>query len=733
MRLLVSFGDTQKSLAVAVLFFLAVMIMADVHAAEELAITSSLVVEIDSGTAYTRSTPVYTITTNGNDPWFEAYNLPAGFFIDRENGKIYGKTDVAGSYLVPISVTSNFQTVDALLSFVIRVTEERVFVVTNLSGDSNQIGSLPWAIYQGNQSSIPAKIKFNIDERYGRPPYQIELQERLWVNEKMFIDGTTQPGYVGSPLVKIDVGGLENAFTLMGASDSHHGASGSVIAGLQIFNFRANALATQPGANNITIRDNYLGFYWDSVRNRWWRNFEATLTDEQIGNYNWPIYNGYTEAVGVGIQSSDNIVEKNVISGVHNGISIGYDFTSSWGAACWHNVIRHNYIGITPDGQHILTNTEGAVNYRPDTDENPFGSPSVWKFFGNNSDGIYLAALAKGTVVANNISSGNFSAGIELLHDTVERNEIYGNLVGVNVAGEYILPNGELGIILSNGAHDNLIGGKNGANIVAGNYYAGIELGGEKSFRRASYNTVQGNFIGCNLNCTRALGHQTVGIHLGTAEARMNVIEGNVVVGNEWGIYIDGGGDNVIASNFVGITPNGDALGNANAGIVVDKGGQWNKILLNRVKNNGYGVMGHDDWFFGIWDIQFVGSNSYYENIVTGNRVEANIKDSKLPTGIIIYPTQSILIACIDLGGVFYRGHLNKLDFQPVSSGTLWELNIRSVENIPAERVSATCLRFDSELNILEREALAFGNDFTYVDLKYSPKKESEVFYWEQR
>ncbi|UJP04455.1 MAG: hypothetical protein LZF61_06100, partial [Nitrosomonas sp.] len=450
------------------------------YSADGLIITSPAEVNIMAGNIYTESTPAYSITTNGTNPWFEAYNLPSGFFINRVTGKIYGKSDFSGSYFVTLAVTSNFETVNTTLSFNIQATSERNLVVTNLSGDKGLEGSLPWAIEIGNQSIIPAHITFNIR---GASPLRIILAERLWINEKMIIDATTQPGYVDSPVVEIDVNGLENAFTLLGPGTQHNGSSGSEIAGLQIYNFRANAIATQPGANSIVIRDNYFGFHWDSGRNRWWRNFEATLTDEEIESFSGPIYNGYTEAVGIGIQSSDNIIEGNVISGVHNGISIGYDFYRNLNdaIACWNNTIKHNRIGTTPDGRYILTNTPGVENYRPNTDGNPFGSPSTWKFFGNNSDGIYLAALAKGTIISNNIVSGNFSAGIELLHHSVELTEVYANYVGIDASGNEVLPNGELGIILSNGAHDNLVGGKNGANIIAGNYYAGIELGGERS------------------------------------------------------------------------------------------------------------------------------------------------------------------------------------------------------------------------------------------------------------
>lgn len=700
------------------------------HSSNKLIITSPAEVKIMAGNLYTESAPAYSITTNGASPWFEAYDLPPGFFINRVTGNIYGKSDFSGSYFVTIAVTSNFETISAVLSINVQATLERNLVVTNLSSDKKHEGSLPWAVDMGNQSIIPARITFNIN---GGPPFKIILAERLWINEKMIIDATTQPGYIDSPLVEVDANGAENVFTLVGPSTWHNGSSGSEIAGLHIYNFRTNAIATQPGANSVVIRDNYLGFRWDFDRNRWWRNFEATLTDEEIENYSGPIYNGYTQAVGIGIQSSDNVIEKNVISGVHNGISVGYDFHANLDGAVanWNNVIQYNRIGVTPDGQYILTNTSGAENYQPDTDANPFGAPSTWKFFGNNSDGIYLAALAKGTIISNNIASGNFSSGIELLHDSVELTEVYANYVGVNALGEKALPNGELGIILSNGAHDNLVGGMKGANIIAGNYYAGIELGGEKSFRSANYNTIQGNYIGCNATCSQAIGFQSVGIHVGTSDAHTNVIEGNVVVGNQWGIYIDGGNDNVISNNYVGTTSTNLVIGNANAGIVIDKG-KWNKVLLNQVKNNGYGIAGHNDWFFGIWNIQSNESNSFYENIITSNRTETNTSNMKLPTNIFVYPTQSIFISCIDLDGLTYKGHLQKLGNQPAVSGSKWELNMRSVEVIPKAMRSETCLQFTAHLDIAQNSALSFGNGFTNINLRFNSEDTGKII-WEQR
>ncbi len=706
-----------------------------------LAITSSLNANVNAGVYFQESTPAYTIKTNGLAPWFEANNLPSGFFINRVTGSIYGGTDVPGSYSIPISVTSGFKTVTALLNFTIQDIEERKFTVTNLSSNANEVGSLPWAIKQANQSIIPARINFNINSSHGQPPYRIQLTDRLWINEQLTIDGTSQQGYTGSPLIQIDVNGYENAFTVLGPDQWHHGGNGSVFTGLQIFNFKANAIATQPGANKITIKNNYIGFYWDSAKNRWWRNFEATLSENQIQNDSTPIYNGYTQAIGIGIQSSDNLITGNVISGVHNGIGIGYDFSltydlsKTWGPACWNNVIDNNFIGTTPDGSQVLTNTSGATLYIPSINglaANPFGSPNTWKYFGNNSDGIYLAALAKGTIISNNVSSGNFSAGVELLHESVERNQIYGNRLGLDVSGEYILPNGELGIILSNGAHNNVVGGSGGPNLISGNYFAGVELGGENSYRKSSYNTIQGNLIGCNSTCTKTFERQSVGIHIGTSESFLNVLAENTIVGNGWGIYVDHANANIISDNYIGASRTGLALGNSKSGIVIDHG-EWNITFLNHIENNGYGIFDHDDWFFGLWDFNG-NNNNHYDNYILKNRTATNKYQGNLPSSAVTYPTQDFFTACINLNGVYYSGYFTKLGFEQATSGTQWKLNQQSISVLPPDHIPNTCLQFTPEFGIESSNAFSLSNELQSINFKFIQQDVDPYgLYWQQR
>lgn len=613
-------------------------------------------------------------------------------------------------------------------------TYTSTFTVTNTSGSSTVSGSLPWAVGQANAAGGRPLIAFNLAD----PSTPISLQQRLWINEAITIDGTTQPGYAGTPLVRIDGGGLPAIFTILGADSWHPGGGGATLAGLQLHDFTATAIATQPGADNVTIRDNHIGFYWDSAAGRWWRNFEAGLNDWQISNETSPVYDGYTQATGVGIQSSGNLIQDNVISGVHNGISIGYDFegtaSSSWGPTCWGNQVVGNMVGTTPDGSGILTNTSGADSYQPDPNANPFGAPAQWRYFGNNSDGIYLAALAQGTTIHGNLSSGNYSVGIELLHDTVAFNTISANRLGTNLAGDAILPNGELGIILSNGAHDNIVGGADGGNLVSGNYYAGIQLGGENSFRSATYNTVQGNLVGCDISGTVALGHQTTGIHLGTSDARLNVLEGNTVVGNEWGIYLEGAASNVVINNNIGVTATGHGLGNAQSGIVLDNA-SWTTVALNDVMYNGYGITGHDDWYFGVWNLNDGGGNRAYENSVTSNRTGINLFEEALPAPAIIDPTEGIFLPYAELNGTIYRGYFTELDGQEDGSGhNLWRLNPLSVEMLPAGTTPSVSLSFDGELGLFHASPLSLDNGLTTLNLGFtSVSGDPEGLYWRQR
>ena len=75
------------------------------------------------------------------------------------------------------------------------------------------------------------------------------------ITRSVIIDGTTQPGYAGVPLIEID--GQATAGGSLGLAIS---ASNCTILGLAIYGFTGNGIDVLPGGHNhITIQGNYIG------------------------------------------------------------------------------------------------------------------------------------------------------------------------------------------------------------------------------------------------------------------------------------------------------------------------------------------------------------------------------------------------------------------------------------------------------------------------------------------
>jgi len=149
----------------------------------------------------------------------------------------------------------------------------------------------------------------------------------------------------------------------------------------------------------------------------------------------------------------------------------------------------------------------------------------------------------------------------------------------------------DAGIGIFGGAQNNIIGGdrKIGSgplgqgNLISGNGNFGVGLWDEGT----SNNSIQGNYIGVNLDATKAWGHARDGIHSNGANG--NFITGNVIGGNDTGVYLCcvTEGKNVITDNFIGTDPTGlISLGNQTAGVLIDRSndnviGPGNKIAYN--------------------------------------------------------------------------------------------------------------------------------------------------------
>ena len=174
-----------------------------------------------------------------------------------------------------------------------------------------------------------------------------------------------------------------------------------------------------------------------------------------------------------------------------------------------------------------------------------------------NSDGIYIASganvvqgnyvgptsrdLALGnpmsgsTLPASNLTGGNVAGagnvisgngyGVQLDTTGATGNLVQGNKVGTNAGGSAGLGNTSTGIVISQGAQNNLIG-VNGAdtnaafegNVISANGFLGIQVTGTST----SGNVIAGNEIGTNAAGTAALGNVSGGIQVfGAANTRI--------------------------------------------------------------------------------------------------------------------------------------------------------------------------------------------------------------------
>src|SRR5262249_45822107 len=118
-------------------------------------------------------------------------------------------------------------------------------LVTN-TGDSGP-GSLRQAILDSNASAgAPDVINFNIGGGTGAQTTIAPQTALPTITDAVTIDGTSQPGYAGTPIVEVSgnaIGGLANGFVVA--------AGGSTIRGLAIDRFSGDGILLQSNGNLI--------------------------------------------------------------------------------------------------------------------------------------------------------------------------------------------------------------------------------------------------------------------------------------------------------------------------------------------------------------------------------------------------------------------------------------------------------------------------------------------------
>jgi uncharacterized repeat protein (TIGR01451 family) len=398
-------------------------------------------------------------------------------------------------------------------------------------------GSLRAAITAVNADTLPDTIDFNLS---GTLPQSIVLVTPLpAIANRAFVDGTTEPGYAGKPLVVLDGTNLSQV-----DSDLEVLASSSEVEGIAFVSCPGNGLGLS-GTDGVVIEDCYFG-----------TADGATASPNQFGLV---ITNSTATTI------SGNLVSGNSV----NGIVLGPGNSGT--------LIQSNLIGTDATGESAVSNESVGL-------------------YVNNSSGTTIGGLAASQ---GNLISGNLGTGIELVTNGVnfqsEGNPgdslqaqpregtvsaadsgagtlIVGNIVGLNREGTRIIGTSTNNVdgIMDLADLGSTIGGTTAAarNVVSGFGYFGLDL-------RAP-DLVEGNYIGTDMTGKAALGNISGGVKLtgsstigGSVQGSGNVISGNGGPGiTTVGLPADQ--SNLIEGNFIGVDVSGSvAMPNSGSGISV--------------------------------------------------------------------------------------------------------------------------------------------------------------------
>ena len=195
--------------------------------------------------------------------------------------------------------------------------------------------------------------------------------------------------------------------------------------------------------------------------------------------------------------------------------------------------------------------------------------------------------------------------GIRIAGNGATDNTVSSNHIGTDTIGTAVLGNDQNGVIITDGAQNNTIGGYTSGdrNVISGNVWNGVSIYGSGTMS----NTISGNFIGVDTNGTVDLGNTQDGVIIFNGAQNNNVggdidSERNIISGNGWnGVSIYGSGttSNTISGNYIGIDAGGTrGTGNTRDGVKICDAAQNNTIggstpsERNVVSGNGWSGVG---------------------------------------------------------------------------------------------------------------------------------------------
>ncbi len=263
------------------------------------------------------------------------------------------------------------------------------------------------------------------------------------------------------------------------------------------------------------------------------------------------------------------------------------------------------------------------------------------------------------------------------------------------------------GILINDGAHDNIIGGTGeNRNVISGFYEQAIQI------ENGAHNKVIGNYIGTTQTGLEAIGNGwwgydlfdqnkpptrgAFGIHL-TAGSKANQIggtnagEGNIICASgRAGLRIESAGSdsNLVQGNYFGIAADGETvLLNGESGLQISDGAAYN--IIGGVEPGAANVIS------GNWSSGVQMRNGIHHNILSGNLIGTNA------SGTAVLGNQH--------NAIYFFGDMNNGYPQNNEIGPANTIIANGAEEDDYERYGYTwaCVRLDS---VGTAENLIYGN-----------------------
>jgi hypothetical protein len=347
-------------------------------------------------------------------------------------------------------ITANTRRVIARVSFVFIAivlcnvaASAAVFTVTNTNPSGP--GSFVQAIIDANNNPGLDTIAFNIP---GVGSHTISPSSQIpKVTAPVVIDGTTQPGFAGAPLIVLNGSNITDPYGGLAIQGGN-----STVRGLVINGFPAVALSLAVNGNNV-VAGNYIG-------------------TNAAGTADFPSTNN--NSVGIYVSSANNIIggttvaDRNLIAGNHapsGGMGLWIDTVNGTG-----NKVIGNYFGTDVTGMTYITNNRDNMALN-DCSSNIIGGPTATE--------------------RNVIANGYY--GIVIL-GSAHHNRVIGNYIGTNASG---LPLGNAnGISIDQNANNNSIGGSapGEGNLIAHNNL-GIWIGPQNTNNAILGNSIYSSYL----------------------------------------------------------------------------------------------------------------------------------------------------------------------------------------------------------------------------------------------